>query len=59
MERNDLPIGFSYALAQNPSAMRAFSNMPESKQREILQQAHQASSKNEMQSLVNRLSSKD
>lgn len=56
MDRNDLPLGFSFALAQNPAAMKKFSNLSASGQAEILQRAHAVSSKDEMQSLVNELS---
>lgn len=57
MDRNDLPLGFAFALAQRPEAMQAFSALPPAKQSEILQKAHNVSSKAEMQSLVNSLSS--
>lgn len=57
MDRNDLPLGFAFALAQRPEAMQAFSNLPATEQSEILQKAHNVSSKAEMQSLVNSLSS--
>lgn len=56
MDKNDLPLGFAFALAQNPDAMKNFSNLPEAKQSEFLQRAHSVSSKSEMQSLVNDLS---
>jgi len=56
MDKNDLPLGFSFALAQNPDAMKHFMELPETQQSEILQKAHQVSSKREMQSLVNDLS---
>lgn len=56
MDKNDLPLGFGFALAQNPDAMRKFSNLPEDKQAELLQRAHCVLSKAEMQSLVNDLS---
>ena len=36
---NNLPLGFSFALAQNPEAMKAFSSFPEEKQTEILNRA--------------------
>ena len=55
MERDDLPLGFAFALGQNPEAMKHFSNLPPSRQSEILQRAHNVSSKDEMQSLVNNL----
>lgn len=59
MEKNNLPLGFSFALAQNLSAMRKFSNLPESKQAEIIQKARSVSSKDEMQSLVRGLSAQE
>lgn len=59
MDKNDLPLGFGFALAQNPEAMRAFTNMPEEKRSQILQRAHSVSSKSEMQSLVNGLTAAD
>ena len=58
MEGEDLPLGFSFALAQNPDAMKAFSNLSKQAQTEILQRAHAVSSKGEMQSLVNSLAKK-
>lgn len=57
MVRNDLPLGFAFALAQRPEAMQTFSDLPPAKQSEILQKAHNVSSKAEMQSLINSLSS--
>lgn len=57
MEQNELPLGFGFALALNPDAMKHFSSLPKSRQAEILQKAHAASSKDEMQSLVNGLAS--
>ncbi|NCC66623.1 MAG: hypothetical protein EOM14_00315 [Clostridia bacterium] len=56
MDPHELPLGFGMALAQNPDAMKIFSNLTESKQSEILQKAHAVKSKNEMQSLVSNLS---
>ena len=53
MDRNDLPLGFGFALAQNPDAMQRFSNLSEQEQRALLQKAHMVSSKDEMQRLVN------
>ena len=52
---NNLPLGFSFALAQNPEAMKAFSSFPEAKQTEILNRAQSVVSKSEMQELVNSL----
>lgn len=56
MEGNNLPLGFSFALAQNPDAMKNFARLSESEQSEILQKARSVSSKNAMQALVNSIS---
>ena len=56
INREDLPLGFGFALAQNPDAMKTFSNLPEAEQASILQKAHAVTSKQEMQSLVRDLS---
>ncbi len=55
MDRNEIPIGFGFALAQDPEAMKKFANLPENKQTEILQKARRASSKSEMQSIVDNM----
>ena len=52
MNGNDVPLGFGFALVQNPEAMKCFSSLSESKQSEILQRARSVSSRDEMQSLV-------
>ncbi len=58
MDRNDLPLGFGFALAQNSDAMQKFSKLPENEQQKLLQQAHAVSSKDEMQRLVNGIAAK-
>lgn len=55
LDRTELPLGFSFALALNPEAMKNFSNMTQENQSEVLQRARSVSSKGEMQSLVNEL----
>ena len=55
MDKNELPLGFGFALAQNPDAMKIFASLSRSEQSELLQKAHAVSSKEEMQSLVNNL----
>lgn len=55
MDKGDLPLGFAFALAQNPDAMKQFSSLTEAGQAEVLQRAHGVASKKEMQSLVNDL----
>ncbi|NLJ32111.1 MAG: hypothetical protein GX424_11010 [Clostridiales bacterium] len=49
---DEYPIGFGLTLAMNAKAMEKFSAMPEEKQRKIIEQTHQVSSKGEMQALV-------
>ena len=51
----DLPLGFGMALAQQPDAMKKFSNMTEDEQNRILSEIHNINSKQEMQSFVSRL----
>lgn len=56
MDKNELPLGFGFALAQNPDAMKNFASLSKAEQSELLQKAHTVSSKEEMQSLVDSLS---
>lgn len=51
----DLPLGFGMALAQQPDAMKKFSNMTEDEQNRILAEIHNIDSNQEMQSFVSRL----
>ena len=51
----DLPLGFGMALAQQPDAMKKFSNMTEDEQNKILSEIHIIDLKQEMQSFVSRL----
>lgn len=55
MDKNDLPLGFGFALAQDTDAMKAFANLSKAQQEDIVQRARNVSSKSEMQSLVNGL----
>ena len=55
LEQNQLPLGFSMALTQHPKAMERFSRFTASEKETVLAQARQASSKEEMQSLVRSL----
>ena len=52
MDYYNIPIGFGMALAMNPPALNAYSAMTEPQKQNILNQAHQARSKKEMQTLV-------
>ena len=56
MEKAELPLGFSFALAMNPEAMKCFTGLSPSQQADIVRKAHAVTSKSEMQALVNNLS---
>lgn len=55
MDKNDLPLGFGFALAQHPEAMQRFAALSEARRAAVLQRAHNVSSKEEMESLVREL----
>lgn len=56
MDRSDLPLGFTFALAMNPDAMQNFSQLSESEKDDVVRKARSVSSKAEMNALVNVLS---
>ena len=41
MDRNDIPLGFGFSLAQDPETMKKFSALPRDKQARILKTAHE------------------
>ena len=49
MEKGEIPIGFGMALAMNPEAMKKFSDLPEARQKAIIDGTHNVNSKSEMQ----------
>lgn len=51
----DLTMGFGMALMQNEQALQCFSELPEDKKQQILNQTHSIRSKQEMQNFVNQL----
>ncbi len=55
MKQNELPVGFSFVLAQNPEAMQKFAGLSEEKKKEIIDGTHSVNSKQEMREYVNRL----
>ncbi|MBO5210840.1 MAG: hypothetical protein J6A78_05485 [Clostridia bacterium] len=55
MKNDEIPIGFSMALAQNPEAMRKFALLNEEKKKEIINGTHSIQSKQEMHEYVNKL----
>lgn len=48
----ELPMGLAMALAKNPKAMKAYSEMDESEQQGLIDIMHTVTSKKEMQSIV-------
>ncbi len=55
MKRDEMPVGFSMALAQNPKAMKKFSLLSEDEKKQIINGTHSVKSKQEMHEYVNRL----
>ncbi len=55
MERNEMPVGFAMALAQNPKAMEKFTMLSEDKKREVIAGTHSVNSRDEMHRYVNGL----
>lgn len=53
MKRDEMPVGFSMALAQNPEAMQKFAMLDEKKKQEIINCTHSVKSKQEMHEYVN------
>lgn len=55
MKRDEMPVGFSKALAQNPEAMQKFALLSEDKKKQIIEGTHSVKSKQKMHEYVNRL----
>ncbi len=55
MKRDEMPVGFSMALAQNPDAMQKFAMHSEDKKKQIIDGTHSIQSKQEMHEYVNKL----
>lgn len=62
MEKNnfshgqDIPLGLSMAMAQNPNAIHYFGQLSEQQKQTVLNCAYQANSKREMKQIVETLS---
>lgn len=52
---NDMPIGLLMALSENENAMRRFAMLTEEERGQIISQARQAASRDEMQAIVSGL----
>ncbi len=55
MEREEMPVGFAMALAQNPKAIEKFAKLSEAKKQEIIAGTHSVNSRDEMHRYVNKL----
>lgn len=55
MDFDTLPIGFGMALAMNEPALNAYAAMTEQQKQAVLRKAHNAQSRQEMQSIVESL----
>lgn len=59
MMKNELPLGFMFALSGNKNAMQSFAAMSDKDKRKIIARAHEANSKEEMHLIVDSLSDQD
>ncbi len=55
MKHNEMPVGFSMALSQNPEAMQRFAMLSENKKQEIIAGTHYINSREEMHQYINKL----
>lgn len=53
---NNIPMGLSMAFTQNPAALTAFQNMDDNRKKKVIEMASNASSKKEMNELVQNIS---
>ena len=55
MKSDEMPVGFTMALAMNPDAMAKFSALDEKKKRQIISGTHSINSREEMHRYVSSL----
>lgn len=55
MKRDEMPVGFSMALAQNPLALQKFAMLSDDKKKQIIDGTHSVKSKQEMHEYVNKI----
>ena len=55
MKRDEMTVGFSMALAQNPLALQKFAMLGEDKRKQIMDGTHSVKSKQEMHEYVNKI----
>lgn len=54
---NEIPIGFSMALARDTNAMNAFSAMPKEQRKQVIETSRTIQTKREMEQFVNSFTS--
>lgn len=59
MEKQEIPMGFGMALAQNYEAMQKFAMMSENKKQAVINGTHSIHSKEEMKQYVDKMLSSD
>ena len=50
--RPEVPLGLGYALAQNSDALKAFADLSSERQKQIIEESRNVTSKNEMRQFV-------
>ncbi len=55
MIKDQMPLGFGMALAQNPQAMEKFALLSEEKKQELISGTHSIKSRQEMRQYVNNI----
>lgn len=55
MKKDEMPIGFGMALAQNPDAMQRFAMLDENEQQKLIDGTHAIRSREEMHRYVNQI----
>ena len=55
MKKDEMPIGFGMALAQNPDAMQRFAMLDEAEQQKLIDGTHAIRSREEMHRYVNQI----
>ena len=55
MQRDEVPLGFSMALAQNPLALQKIAMLSEEKNKQKIEGTHSVKSRQEMHEYINKI----
>ena len=55
MDAGEVRVGFGLALAMNPRALSAYSALSDAQRQSVLDRAHHARSRDEMQQIINEI----